>query len=147
MNSTSRLSRTQNNLCAEHAVVVGFAVLVALLAADCRHAPLPEKRSSTSGERSQQANVQSAPAAPARPAFTWPHFAVQVAAYEQRSGAEVLASRLSAETGFQTLVAPVEVQGKTYYRVRIMVETKDQADDLANTFLRTSKLKVWVVPL
>jgi len=91
--------------------------------------------------------VQSAPAAPARPAFTWPHFAVQVAAYEQRSGAEVLASRLSAETGFQTLVAPVEVQGKTYYRVRIMVETKDQADDLANTFLRTSKLKVWVVPL
>jgi hypothetical protein len=45
------------------------------------------------------------------------------------------------------LVAPVESNGATLYRVRLLVGSKDEADKLAETFLRTENLKVWVVPL
>ena len=127
-----------------------MTLCIVLLTAGCEHAPAPEERPVTKGDRPHRANVQSAvviPPVPVRPAFTRPHFAVQVAAYDQRSGAEALAFRLSAEYGLQTLVAPVEMHGTTYYRVRIMVETKDLAESLVDAFLCTKKLKVWAVPL
>jgi hypothetical protein len=74
-------------------------------------------------------------------------FAVQVAALNDRPSAEVLASRLSDHFGLQTLVAPVESNGATLYRVRVLVESKEEANKLADTFLRTESLKVWIVPL
>jgi cell division protein FtsN len=72
---------------------------------------------------------------------------VQVAAFGRRASAEALASRLADQFGLQTLVAPVEAHGQNLYRVRLLVGSKDQAENVANTFLRTAKLKVWIVAL
>jgi hypothetical protein len=58
-----------------------------------------------------------------------------------------LAYQLSEKYGLQTLVAPVEAHGGTLYRVRLLVENKDQAESLANTFLRAENRKVWIVAL
>lgn len=147
MNNNSTRPRTRTNLCSAQVVGVGLA---ALLIGGCKHAPAPAERSSPKTEQSQPANVKPAPAVPAvpaQPAYAGPRFAVQVDADENRNSAEALAYRLSSATSLQTLVAPAEVHGKTYYRVRIMTETKQEADSLANTLLRTYKLKVWIVPL
>jgi hypothetical protein len=85
--------------------------------------------------------------APAQVPVERPRFAVQVAAFDDRPSAEALASRFSEQFGLQTLVAPVESHGATRYRVRILVGSKDDADKLALTLLRTENLRVWIVPL
>lgn len=92
-----------------------------------------------------QAHVEPHP--PVQVVTAGPHFAVQVAAFAQRADAEALAARLSDLYGLQTLVAPVETDGGTQFRVRLLTETKEQAQNLADTFLRTQKLKVWIIPL
>jgi cell division protein FtsN len=130
--------------------VLDLALLVVLWAAGCKHAPAPQSRPLIKNEHSQQpaaapARVEAPvpiQAAPARP-----RFAVQVAAFDQPADAEGLASRLSDQYRLQTLVAPVEARGKTLYRVRLLVQNKNQAKSLADTFLRTEKLKVWTVAL
>jgi cell division protein FtsN len=104
----------------------------------------------TKDEHSRQPAASPAPVeapAPAQSVSEGPRFAVQVAAYDQRADAEALASRFSEHYGLQTLVAPVEARGKTLYRVRLLVENENQARSLAYTFLRTEKLKVWIVAL
>ena len=127
-----------------------LALLALLAVAGCKHAPAPPSRPSEKEEHSQQPAAAPAPVeAPAPPQSVpgGPHFAVQVGAFNRRANAEALASRLSEQYGLQTLVAPVEARGKTLYRVRLLVQNKNQAKSLANTFLRTEKLKVWIVPL
>jgi cell division septation protein DedD len=127
-----------------------LAALVLLPLAGCKHAPATQSRPVTKDVHSQQPAAEAAPAgasAPIQVPSQGPRFAVQVAAFDRRADAEALASRLSEKFGLQTLVAPVEAHGQTLYRVRLLVGNKDQADSVANTFLRTEKLKVWVVPL
>ena len=129
-----------------HALIM--ALLMLLPVAACQHAP--PSQPSEKPVASQQPATAAAPAetsATAQPVPGGPHFAVQVAAFEQRAEAEALASRLSEQYGLQTLVAPVEADGETLYRVRLLVRSKDEAKKLANTFLRTEKLKVWIVAL
>jgi hypothetical protein len=58
-----------------------------------------------------------------------------------------LAAQVSEQYGLQTLVAPVEAGGETMYRVRLLVASKDEAESVADSFLRNEKLKVWIVPL
>jgi cell division septation protein DedD len=127
-----------------------LALLVLPPVAGCKHASAPRSRPSTKDEHSQQPATAPAPVeapAPAQLVPVGPRFAVQVAAFDRRADAEALASRLSEQYGLQTLVAPVEVCGDTLYRVRLMAQNKDEAKSLANTFLRTENLKVWIVPL
>ena len=127
-----------------------LALLMLLPVVGCKHAPAPASRPSEKDEHSQQPATAPAPVeapAPAQSVLGGPRFAVQVAAFNQRADAEALASRLSEQYGLQTLVAPVEVCGVTLYRVRLLVQNKNEAESLANTFLRTEKLKVWIVPL
>jgi len=127
-----------------------LALLVLLPVAGCKHAPVTQSPLSTNQEHSPQPAAAPAPVeAPAPPESVpeGPRFAVQVAAFDRRAGAEALASRLSEQYGLQTLVAPVEVCGVTLYRVRLLVQNKNEAKSLANTFLRTEKLEVWIVPL
>jgi cell division septation protein DedD len=76
-----------------------------------------------------------------------PHFAVQVAAFDQRAPAERLAATLSDEFGYQTMVAPVEMGGKTLFRVRMLVRTKDEADNLANALASQAKVRAWIDPI
>jgi cell division septation protein DedD len=124
-------------------------VIALLPAAACKHAPANQSRPVAKDEHSQQPAPSAPVAAPAPvPVLSQgPRFAVQVAAFDRRASAEALASRLSDQFGVQTLVAPVEAQGQTLYRVRLLVETKDQAENVADTFLRSEKLKVWIVAL
>ena len=127
-----------------------LALLMLLPAAACRHAPAPPSRPSEKDEHSQQPDMIPRPVeapTPAQSVLGGPRFAVQVGAFGQRAHAEALASRLSEQYGLQTLVAPVEARAKTLYRVRLLVQNKNQAKSLANNFLRTVKLKVWIVAL
>ncbi len=150
MNSNSRLSRTRTNLWIAQ-VVLACSALVALLSIPgCKHASVPSDRSSKSSKDSQEVKItspQEAPAVTVPPAQQGPQFAVQVGAFRSRNTAEALAASMTAQTGSQTLVAPVEVRGKTYYRVRIMIEKKEDAESLAKTLLHTSRLKAWVIAL
>jgi cell division protein FtsN len=126
------------------------ALIVLLPAGGCKHASAPQSRAPANEEHSQQPAAGPAPLeapAPAQSVPEGPRFAVQVAAYDQRADAEALASRFSEQYGLQTLVAPVEAHGKTLYRVRLLVQDENQAKSLADTFLRTAKLKVWIVAL
>jgi cell division septation protein DedD len=124
-------------------------VLALLPAAACTHTPANQSRPISKDEHSQQpaASVPAGELTPVPVPSQGPRFAVQVAAFDRRPSAEALASRLSDQFGLQTLVAPVEAHGQTLYRVRILVGNRDQAENVADTFLRTQKLKVWIVAL
>ena len=129
---------------------LAFAALVLVAASGCTHAPASPSGPITNDQLSQPpaaVTVPDAASAPVEVPVQEPHFAVQVAALDDRPSAEALASRLSDHFGLQTVVAPVDARGVTLYRVRLLVRSKDEADKLAETFLNTDKLKVWIVPL
>jgi cell division protein FtsN len=100
-----------------------------------------------------QAESSPIPAQPAEklPAQTVsplrPRFAVQAAAFDERGPAEKLAAKLSDDFGYQTMVAPVELNGKTLYRVRMLVRTKQEAENLADALASKAKVKAWIDPL
>ena len=148
MKGTGTLPKRRGQPYSQPALVLALLLLLPLPVLG--RAPVTQSPLSTKEEHSQQA--AAAPAlveAPAPPQSVpeGPRFAVQVAAFDRRAGAEALAYRLSEQYGLETLVAPVDVRGETKYRVRLLVKNKDQAKSLADTFLRTEKLKVWIVPL
>ena len=148
MKGTRTLPKRRGQPYAQPALVL--VLLLPLPVAGCKHAPVTQSPPSTKDEHSQQAAAAPAPVeapAPPHPVPEGPRFAVQVAAFDRRAGAEALAYRLSKQYGLETLVAPAEVRGETKYRVRLLVKNKDQAKSLADTFFRTEKLKVWIVAL
>jgi len=95
-------------------------------------------RSSGSGEGSTGAGAEED--GPLR-------FAVQVAAYEDRDIAVALAKRLTTEYRYTALVDPVEVRGKTIYRVRVRVSSESEAGILAERLRREQSLNTWIVTL
>ena len=74
-------------------------------------------------------------------------FAVQLGAFEKRGVAEALGQELSSHYQRTMLVTPVTVRGRTVYRVRILVQTKAEAEALAARIRREEKMKIWVVSL
>lgn len=129
-------------------LALGLALSLLLPFAGCKHAPAPQSPPIAKDSPSQQpAAAPAAASASVQVLPPGPHFAVQVAAYNRRENAEALAAQLSEQFGLQALVAPVEAHGATLYRVRLLVENKDQAESVANTFLRTENKKVWIVAL
>ena len=133
--------------CNAHSTLV-MALLALLPTAGCRHASANRSETSAQNGRSQQS--ASAPAgalAPVQDSSRGPHFAVQVAAFNRRADAEALAAQVSEQYGLQAWVAPVEAGGQTMYRVRLLVRSKDEAQSVAESFLRNEKLKVWIVTL
>ncbi len=76
-----------------------------------------------------------------------PRFAVQVGAFENRTSALTLASQLSDRYELAILVAPVELRNRTLHRVRILVETRTEAEALAASLLRDQKLETRIVAL
>ena len=114
------------------------------------------KETATAGQRSQlppqgpPSTAVAAKTGPALPASTAPYrpaFAVQVGAYADRAFAEALASRLAARYQTPPILSPVEVGGKTVYRVRIPTSTKAEAEALADRLRGEEKSQVWIVPL
>ena len=125
-----------------------LALLALLPTAGCKHAPAAQSQPSAKNDLPQQPPAARAAALTSLqvppPSL---HFAVQVAAFDRRADAEALAARVSEQYGLQTLVAPVEAEGGTLYRVRLLVASKDEADSVADSFLRNEKLKGWIVAL
>ena len=74
-------------------------------------------------------------------------FAVQLGAFLKRPSAEALANRISTRYQREALVAPWEVNGRTVYRVRVLVETETEAEALSARIGREQKLKTWIVPI
>lgn len=97
-------------------------------------------------ERSVEVATSKQIAVPQQPQ-PQPHFAVQVGAFPDRARAEVMASHLSTLYQQEIMIAPIEVRGKTLYRVRFLVGTKADAEVLANSMLREQRLKTWIVAL
>ncbi|MFQ5777079.1 MAG: tetratricopeptide repeat protein [Terriglobia bacterium] len=95
----------------------------------------------------QAAASKDASDLPVRNTSSRSRFAVQVAAHESRARAEALARELSTRYRYPTLVSPVEVRGKVFYRVRIAVATRGEANALAARLLRERRLKAWIVSL
>lgn len=129
---------------------LALAALLILPIANCKHAPASPSHPIAQGQQSHSgaaATARAAERAPVQVPVQGPRFAVQVAALDDRPSAEAFASRLSDHFGLQTMVAPVETNGVTRYRVRLLVGSKDEADKLADTFQHTENLKVWIVPL
>jgi len=139
----ARLTR-RRRLCIPGAPAL--AALALLAAAGCKHAPA----SPSADQHSRPPVTTTAPdpaPVPVRLPVEEPRFAVQVAAVDNRPGAEALASRLSDHFGLQTVVAPVDLHGATVYRVRLLVGSREEAEKLAETFLNTEGLRVWIVPM
>jgi cell division protein FtsN len=146
MEGTGRLPKQRSRPYAQSAL--GLALSLLLPFAGCKHAPATQSRPITKDSHSQQpAAAPAAASASVQVLSPGPRFAVQVAAFNRREDAEALASQLSEQYGLQALVAPVEAHGATLYRVRLLVENKDQAEIVANTFLHTENKKVWIVAL
>lgn len=123
---------------------LGFALLAALLGASCGNPP-PHPSPPPSAPATAAKEPASQPVAPQPP--TPFHFAVQGGAFAKRANAEALSLRLSGKYKRTTLVTPMEVRGKTLYRVRILVETKADAEALVASLARDDKLSAWIVPL
>ena len=146
--NSARLTRRGHRL--RVPVASALAMLVLLVATGCKHAPAFPSPPIANDRRPQPPAAAPTPdvaSAPVQVPVQEPRFAVQVAALDDRPSAEALASRLSDHFGLQTVVAPVDSDGGTLYRVRILAASKEEADKLADTFLNTEKLKVWIVPL
>jgi cell division septation protein DedD len=129
---------------------LALAALLILPVAGCKHAPASPLRPIAKDQQSHSeaaATAHDAARAPVQVPVQGPRFAVQIAALDDRPSAEALASRLSDHFGLQTMVAPVESNGVTLFRVRLLVESRDEADKVAETFQHTENLKVWIVPL
>lgn len=74
-------------------------------------------------------------------------FAVQVAAYEDREEAVALAKQLTSEYRYTALIDPLQVRGKTIYRVRVRVGSEAEARALAERLRREQNLDTWIVSI
>lgn len=72
-------------------------------------------------------------------------YAVQVGAHEDEASALAQAKQLTTRYRYTALVAPVDVRGKTYYRVRIRVRSREEAEALAARLRQEEHLETWVV--
>ena len=124
-------------------------LLAALAIPGCQNGSQPAPKSSTQSASSPRPAPPTVAkeVLPESVGSLRPHFALQVAAFNERSDAERLAARLSDEYACQTLVAPVELDGKTLFRVRMLVQTRDEAQSLADALSSKAKVKPWIDPL
>lgn len=72
-------------------------------------------------------------------------FHVQVAAPSDQATATALAKKLATTYRQTVVVDPVRKRGKTYYRIRLRVRTRAEAEELADQLRREQKLNPWIV--
>jgi cell division septation protein DedD len=120
---------------------LGVVFITAMLEAGCGKPPAPESRPSAPETVANKPEpTQPLIGTPARP-----QFAVQVSAFEKRARADALALQLSTRYQKPVLTTPTNVGSRTLYRVRILVDTKADADALVLTLSRDQNLKAWIV--
>jgi cell division septation protein DedD len=121
---------------------LGFLLVAASLAIGCRSAPAPESGGSAPKMATEKPEVLPLVTG----TTTSPRFAIQVSALEDRTQADELSIKLADRYKKQVLITPTKVGNKTFYRVRILVETKPDAEVLALALRREQKLQTWIVP-
>ena len=120
-----------------------MVLLAALLAAGCRdNTPEPDKLPSSEAVETETTQKPLAVETPISP-----RFAVQAGAFADRGRAESLAQELSSAYKLTVLVAPAEVDGRLFHRVRIPAQTEAEAKALAARVGSEQKLKATVVHL
>ena len=122
-----------------------LAALLMLTSCQKSAPPAPKPAAHTESSPIPAQSTEKLPAE--TPSPLRPRFAVQAAAFDEREPAEKLAATLSDEFGYQTMVAPIESNGKTLYRVRMLVRTKQEAENLADALASKAKVKAWIDPL
>ncbi len=96
-------------------------------------------------QKGEPPNAQRSSAANATPEGYAFRFAVQVGAHATEAEALRQAGEVSALIGDQLNVMPAVVDGRTYYRVRLLVRTRAEAEELAERLLREHAIKSWTV--
>jgi cell division septation protein DedD len=93
--------------------------------------------------------TKPAPAAktPVQTAPFQPRYAVDAGSYTIRSNADRLISEIPGKYQPHTTITPVTVRGKLFYRVRIVVATKAEADELSAELLQKEKVHALILPL
>lgn len=130
-----------------YAIIVLVFLLVftlGLLVLHLQNRPQPAPQAETAP--ATPSRVNESPGTESTESQTVPQFAVQIGAFENRSEAEAAAKKLSSDYQRETVIIPVEVSGKTLYRVRIFVETQAEAEALAARLRQEQKLDSWTVP-
>jgi cell division protein FtsN len=74
-------------------------------------------------------------------------YAVDAGLFRDPANASGVVARLPAQFKPQAQITPVKMQSGTLYRVRIIVEDKDEADALAQALLTQQKLQAVVTPV
>lgn len=76
-------------------------------------------------------------------------FAVQVGAFADRPRAEALLNDLTQlfQGRAWIQVEPLQKEGATLYRVRILAVTRDEARSFADRLRRERKIEAWITPL
>jgi cytoskeletal protein RodZ len=74
-------------------------------------------------------------------------YAVDAGSYTVRSNADRLISEIPGKYQPHTTITPVTVRGRLFYRVRIVVATKAEADELSAELLRKEKVHAVILPL
>lgn len=131
---------------AHYAILVLVAILVfigGLLFFHFESQPQPEAESVMAPPRAAPGSESAHPGS-SEPATT-PWYAVQIGAFENRAEAEAAVKSLSSTYQLETVVLPVEVNGKTLYRVRVFVETQAEAEALAARLRQEQKLQPWTI--
>ncbi|MFY9530154.1 MAG: SPOR domain-containing protein [Candidatus Acidiferrales bacterium] len=120
---------------------LGVVLLTVILEAACGKPSAPESRPSA-----PEAVANKPEQTPTLTGTTGlPRFAVQVGAFEKRARADELALQLSNRFQKPVLTTPTNAGNRTLYRVRILVDTKADADALVLTLFRDQNLKAWIV--
>jgi len=99
--------------------------------------------------------LKSPPAAKPAPASKPPvqaapvqaRYAVDAGSYTIRSNAERLVSEMPRNHQPHTTITPVTVRGKLFYRVRVVVATKAEADALSAQLLQKEKVHAVILAL
>ena len=84
---------------------------------------------------------------PVRAAPEQARYAVDAGSYTIRSNAERLVSEIPGKHQAHTSITPVKVRGKLFYRVRILVTTKAEADALSVQLLQKEKVHAVILAL
>ena len=73
------------------------------------------------------------------------NYAVDAGVFQDQSNALLLAKRIWTRYQSQAVITPFKANGRTLYRVRLLAESKEKAENLAKSLLRDEKLQARVL--
>lgn len=109
-----------------------------------REVPMESRGDSSQEARAEQAQTEPSPVREVDPPPTSELFVIQVFSTPEQDQARAVLDRLLGG-GFRAFLSPVQVDGRTMYRVRVgPFQERAQAEDEASKLRRLYKLDTWI---